>query len=270
MPHITHYVASGALELAYHQSGAGFPLLLLHGYTGSKLDFQDQLADFDDLRTVIAPDQRGHGQSSQQGPYTLGQLTYDLLQFLDTLNIDRCDLLGHSMGGMIALRAAAAQPERFRSLILMDTSATAINLMSDEVAAELADLVRAGGCQELLPLMQMGAAKRAVQRGIDFLGKDEHWRRIRQKLSQLDPIAYIDLQSALKTQRVDDATLAAITCPTTVIVGEKDVAFRKPADHLAATIPDARLSIIRHAAHSPQYENHSEWRDAVRAHLQRF
>ncbi|MFK7913548.1 MAG: alpha/beta fold hydrolase [Pseudomonadales bacterium] len=264
----TGAAGAGALKMAYTRNGQGFPFVMVHGYTGSKLDFADQTESFEDIRTVITPDLRGHGETEQEPPYHLEQLTTDLLAFLEAADIPRCDLLGHSMGGMIAMRAAAQAPERFRSLILMDTAARSVALTNDEVASHLAEIVAEEGCQGLLPLMQMGTQSAAVERGIAYLGEAEHWRRVRLKLSQLDPQAFIDCRTALLGPIIDDAALASINCPTTILVGEQDHAFRKPAEHLLATLPNASLQVIAHAAHSPQYESHDAWRRCVRQHLE--
>lgn len=281
MPDITQFVAlpattapgsnppTGSLKMAYAQAGSGFPFVMVHGYTGSKLDFAGQTEGFEDIRTVVTPDLRGHGATQHLPPYSLAQFTTDLLTFLDSLGIDRCDLLGHSMGGMIAMRAASQAPERFRSLILMGTSAQSVAIANDEVASHLAEIVAEEGCLGLLPLMKMGAQSKAIERGIEYLGDAEHWRRVQLKLSQLDPQAFIDCRSALLGPIIDDAALEGIHCPTTILVGEQDRPFRKPAEHLLATLPNASLKVIAHAAHSPQYENHDAWRHCVRQHLEK-
>src|SRR3954447_14134296 len=120
----TRTVPNGEIVTAYYDDGAGDPLLLLHGFTGSKLDFHDQIGWFTDRRRVLAPDQRGHGESTnlaRADAYALDILVDDLAGFLDALDVARCDLLGHSMGGMVAMRFALLHPTRLRSLILMDT-----------------------------------------------------------------------------------------------------------------------------------------------------
>ena len=113
----TRFVDNGEITTAFLDEGLdegrGAPLLLLHGFTGSKLDFHDQLQWFSDRHRVLAPDQRGHGESSNLGradAYSLDILAEDLAGFLDALDVQRCHLLGHSMGGMVALRFALRYP----------------------------------------------------------------------------------------------------------------------------------------------------------------
>ena len=267
--HTTHFIGNGEIQTAYHDEGSGPPLLLVHGFTGSKLDFLNQIAWFSEANRVLCYDHRGHGESTNSGPYTLDTLADDLVRFLDAVEVPTCHVLGHSMGGMVVLRAILKSPERFRSLILMDTAPHAIKLFDPEMQARINTMVRDDGCQVLLGRMQGQPQPPNVQRGIDFLGEHEHWRRIRVKLEQMDPDAFADLGHELAEQ--DDLTerLQEISVTTSVIVGEDDAPFMQPSRAMASTIDGARLDIIDKAAHSPQYENPEAWRGAVDAHLLR-
>lgn len=265
----TEFTANGDIQTAYHDLGNGTPLLLVHGFTGSKLDFTSQAAWFVESNRVVLYDQRGHGESSNLGPYTFAQMVDDLVGLLDALNIPTCHLLGHSLGGMIAVRAALAYPERFRSLVLMDTAATPIGLFPEKTRKQLAEIVLAGGCEALFPNMQQQQPDRITRRGIEFLGAPEHWRRIKVKLEQMDPQAFVDLAAEIDSQTGVLDHLHNINVPTTVIVGEKDKPFIKPSKQMHKAIAESELVKIPNAAHSPQYENADLWRDAVLAHLAR-
>ncbi|MCZ6641539.1 MAG: alpha/beta hydrolase [Gammaproteobacteria bacterium] len=263
----THFITNGEIQTAYHDVGSGSPFVFVHGFTGSKLDFRDQLEWFEDARRLIAFDQRGHGESSNMGPYDFKQLVTDLLGFLDQLEIERCDILGHSLGGMVVMRAVIQHPARFRSMILMDTTAEHIEMWSDDVRAQLGGLVEEEGCQALLPMMRSQPVNKAQQRGVDYLGEEEHWRRIGIKLAQMDPEAFAAFGAELSKFESRLKALKTIRCPTTVLVGAKDAPFLNPSRHMAATIRNARLVTIPLAAHCPQYENAEVWRDSIRAHL---
>ena len=116
----------GSVELEVEEHGAGArPFLLVHGFTGSRDDFREMLPRLATRGRTLAVDLRGHGGSTNTGDpagYDLETLRDDVLALLDTLGIERYDLLGHSMGGMVALRLTLAAPERVASLVLMDTA----------------------------------------------------------------------------------------------------------------------------------------------------
>lgn len=117
-------VERSGITTAYYDEGEGSVLLLLHGFTGSKLDFHDQLEWFTDSYRVIVPDNRGHGESTHsedEAVYKLDTLVDDLRSFVEVLDLQGIHLLGHSLGGMVVMRYAVAHPGRLASLMLMDT-----------------------------------------------------------------------------------------------------------------------------------------------------
>jgi len=269
----SNFVRNRDILTAYYDEGRGEPLLLLHGFTGSKLDFHDQLPWFSDRYRVLAPDNRGHGESSNLGredAYDLDILVEDLAGYLDALEVQRCHLLGHSMGGMVAMRFALRYPQRLTSLILMDTAAERLTIFPQALREQLAQDVRANGCASRIKMMRDMPMNDAQARGRDFLGEDEHWRRIELKLSQMDPEAWVALGNDMSSQAGVLAQLGAIDIPTTVIVGEHDTPFVEPSARMAKAIPDAHLVTIALAAHCPQYENADAWRDAIDEHLARL
>lgn len=108
--------------LHVHQFGApaGETLLAVHGITAHGRRFR-RLGDegWPDRRT-LAVDLRGHGRSTYDGPWNVGQHVTDLIDTLDSLEIGTTDVLGHSFGGVIALALLARAPERIRRLVLLD------------------------------------------------------------------------------------------------------------------------------------------------------
>ena len=264
---ISEEVLSTGLQTAYHEVGSGDVFLLVHGFTGSKLDFQDQLPWFAQHHRVIAYDQRGHGESSNIGPYTLYGLVADLIGFLNALDIERCHILGHSLGGMVVMRALLAHPQRFESAILMDTAASAVGLFTPDIRAQLNQIVQDRGCAALLEGMRGQPQNTSVQRGIDYLGEVEHWRRLRVKLEQMDAQAFVELGAALDEQPSVLGNLAQVSLPVTVMAGADDKPFVGPAKEMHDALPNSQLRIIPDAGHSPQYENADAWRTAVEAHL---
>jgi 3-oxoadipate enol-lactonase len=111
--------ALDGLELHYEERGSGRPLLLIAGIPAIASDwapFADSLAT---SRRVIAYDNRGSGASTvTPGPYTTAQLAGDAVALLDHLGVERADVLGVSLGGMIAQELVLGRPERVDHLVL--------------------------------------------------------------------------------------------------------------------------------------------------------
>ena len=265
------------IELAFDERpGATRPFVLVHGFTGAADDFREHLEPLATLGRTITLDQRGHGDSSNTGDgttYTLDQLVDDLRAFLDARAIEQCDLLGHSLGGMVALRFALAHPRRVASLILMDTAPAAIAGLPRSVFEGGAALGRGAGMEQLAAVMRSRLETDpqrppASRRCEEEMGA-RFWQRIVWKLTSMDPEAFGALGCALVEQESIAARLGEIQAPTLVIVGEEDRPFLEPAALLARGIPHATQVTIPHAAHSPQLENPGAWFAAVRDHLMR-
>ena len=108
--------------------GQGYPILCLHGHPGcgaSMSVFTNHLAK---QYKTIAPDLRGYGKSRHQEDFAMEEHIQDLTALLDRHNIERCLLLGWSLGGIIAMELALALPERFSGMILIATAAHPLSI----------------------------------------------------------------------------------------------------------------------------------------------
>ena len=269
-------VALNGLDVAYAEAGSGTrPLVLVHGFTGSKLDFLPRLAELASLGRVLVPDLRGHGDSTNPGDtrgYSLEQSASDLLGFLAKLDIKECDLLGHSMGGMIALRAVLADPARVSSLILMGTAARAPDGIRREILEMGGQVARAVGMSRLAEILreraQDDASRTEADRRLQAEMGDAYWESWRYpNYRSMDPVAFGAFGAAMFDQNPLLDRLEEIVCPTLVMVGEGDTGFLASSEELVRGIPGARAAMIANAGHQPQLENPDAWLDAIRAHL---
>ena len=271
--------ASG-VEIAYEELGSGgVPLVLLHGWTGYRQDFETVWDALAEDRRVLAPDLRGHGDSSRVGEegaadcHALAGLVEDLDAFLEGVVAEPCHLLGHSMGGMVTLRLALEAPERLASLILMDTSARPLKYANLEAASLAGKVAREQGMATLTALLrklESDASDRSpAARAHEAEWGERYWQWRADRLSKIDPFAYEPFVHAMVGQDDLVPRLGGISVPTLVTVGSQDTAFLQPSGVLAAGIPDAWLIQIPSAAHQPQLESPAAWLAAIRVHLDR-
>jgi 2-succinyl-6-hydroxy-2,4-cyclohexadiene-1-carboxylate synthase len=258
----------GALTLAVNEAGeGGRPLLLVHGYTGNKSDF-DPVIDVLAERGwhVVAPDNRGHGDSDKPGSeddYSFTTFAADALALADALGWDQFVLLGHSMGGMIAQELVLAAPERVRGLILMDTSHTHVSIDPDLVALG-AQIAREQGLETLVALQRDIEDPLATAAHLRMCATVPGYAELGERHTMMcSPAMYVAMLHQITDTHDRLDSLAAVTCPTLVIVGEQDVPFIKPSRRMAETIAGAQLKVLADAGHSPQYESPDEWFAAV-------
>ncbi len=271
-------VAVGDIEMAYDEAGRGSrPLVLVHGFTGHRADFAEHLPALGQLGRTLAPDLRGHGETGRTGreeDYRFDRLVEDLEGFLDAVGAGRIDLLGHSMGGMVALRLALARPERVASLILMDTAPGPLRDLPLETFRLAWRVARESGMEVLQGMVRARAAEDPTRTGADRRleaerGPEWYWERHRRRFLAMDPVAYAELGRELVEQQSLVPRLSEIRCASLVLVGEEDRSFLEPAEVMAAALPGARLVVIPGAGHQPQFEAPGPWLEAIRDHLRR-
>jgi pimeloyl-ACP methyl ester carboxylesterase len=269
----------GELEIEYEDWGSGErPLLLVHGYTGSKDDFREVLPELARFGRTLALDLRGHGGTRRRDDAPAGEpdrpgldaLALDLAGFFDALGIERCDLLGHSMGGAVVLRFALAHPGRVASLVLMDTSGSHFPIRRD-ILDRACEVVRGEGMGRLYEVARALSAidpnRPPSLRRFEARDPEAYWEWVRRKYEAMDPTAFVALGYALCDHAPLLDRLGALRCPALVLVGEEDEGFLAPALELEAALPRARHVVIPAASHQPQFENREAWLAAVREHL---
>lgn len=108
------------MQLHYHRSGQGRPLVVLHGLFGTWENLGASVRALAEHWDVIAPDLRNHGRSAHTQEHSYPLMAADLAELFDSLNIESVSLLGHSMGGKVAMEFALTYPKRVDKLIVVD------------------------------------------------------------------------------------------------------------------------------------------------------
>jgi pimeloyl-ACP methyl ester carboxylesterase len=114
----------------WFERGRGPPLVLIHGFTGSKENWLPMVAALSRGHRVIVPDLPGWGESSRidDADYGVAAQSARLAGFLDALDLRQVDLVGHSMGGAISGLTAAREPQRLATLTLMNTAGVSFEI----------------------------------------------------------------------------------------------------------------------------------------------
>ncbi len=125
--------------------GQGQPLVLLHGLFGSADNWGSIAKHFSQHYQVISVDLRNHGRSPHSDSQTYPDMADDLLAVLDTLGLSQVHLLGHSLGGKVAMQFATQYPDRVNKLIVVDMAMRAYpdrytQLMDHMLAVDLSQM----------------------------------------------------------------------------------------------------------------------------------
>jgi pimeloyl-ACP methyl ester carboxylesterase len=220
------------------------PVLFLHGLGLDK-------SVWDDAATALAPrfdtvrlDLRGHGASSlPEGPYAHHD---DVVRVLDALELPRAHLVGHSLGGGVALDTALAHPARVKSLALIDPALSG-HAWSPAWTASIRAIrgtAQAGGAAAAReawlghPLFAHARALPGARARLEAIVRRDPGER----WSVRDPVRALDPPAALR--------LAEVRVPTRIVVGALDLEdFQHIARALAAGIADARLTTLEGVGH---------------------
>ncbi|MEV0948486.1 3-oxoadipate enol-lactonase [Rhodococcus sp. NPDC049939] len=237
------------------------PIVVLLGSLGSDRSMWDpQIAALSDECRVIAVDHRGHGQSPvPDGPYSVRELSEDVLALLDSLEVDAAHIVGLSMGGAIAQWLAVNAARRVLSLSLLCTGA---KFGEPQVWVERAATARAGGLESL--------ADAAVPRwfSAELTERDpEFVARYRAMIASTPAEGYAACCDALADWDYT-ADLPRITAPTLVIAGELDPSTTPSVmQELADGITDARFEVLPGAAHLANVEQAGPVTALLREHI---
>jgi pimeloyl-ACP methyl ester carboxylesterase len=236
--------AVGDLDLYYEERGAGRPLLLIAGIPGVASDWAALAERLSGSRRVIAYDNRGSGSSSTTpAPYTTAGLAADAAGLLDALGIERADVLGMSLGGMIAQELAIGWPERVGRLVLGCTHCGLAHAARPERDAGHAFAMETDDWGERMrALAPFAFAADAPPELLDPF--------IEKKVADVqDPEGYRgQIAAALAHDSYD--RLPQIRCPTLILTGDDDrVIPGASSEVLRERIPGSRLEVIAGSGH---------------------
>jgi len=232
--------------------GDGAPLIFLHGLGGSQSTWQVVLGDLVDRHRVAAIDLPGHGASdrSAEADYSISGIALAVTEAIDKLGLRKPVLIGHSLGGAVALRIAAENANTISGVVAIDSAG-----LGDEISAALTDLMAgAAGPETARGLLQLfyQDQKLVNDRGVTEMAAMQQVDGAWVAQQAVARAAFADGQQQ-EAARVDPAS---IHLPVLLIWGEHDGVL--PMQHAVDALPkfpDASLAIVRNVGHVPQVEN---------------
>ncbi|RUO25900.1 alpha/beta hydrolase [Aliidiomarina minuta] len=121
------------MQLNYESSGSGTPVILIHGLFGDLDNLKSISRSLSDDYQVINIDVRNHGQSPHCDDMDYADMADDVIAITKELDLDKFHLLGHSMGGKIAMEIALRHPSQVRSLVIADIAPVAYDARHTEI-----------------------------------------------------------------------------------------------------------------------------------------
>lgn len=253
---------ANTVTLHYSEEGQGVPVVLLHGYPLSSAIWHEQ-QKLSSHYHVITPDLRGHGQSPvPTGVYEMELEARDVLALLDSLSIDKAVIMGHSMGGYVALATWKIAPERFLGLGLINTQAGADSEEARQNRYKTADRVSEEGskvvAEAMLPKMFAPTLP----------GDDSLIEQVRTLILATKPDGIIGTLKGMAVRPDSTATLPNITVPVLILTGDKDQLIPpQRSEAMAGAIPTATLATVENAGHLPMLEQPQATTMAIRNYL---
>jgi pimeloyl-ACP methyl ester carboxylesterase len=260
---------------AFVLAGDGPPLLLLHGIGNSARTWAGVVEKLAAEHTVLAPDLLGHGSSDKpRGDYSIAGYANGMRDLLSVLDLERVTVVGHSLGGGIALQFAYQFPERCERLVLVGSGG-----LGPELSAGLRLATLPGAEAVLTALAGISGTLRVGLRAVQEFGTAAGWRRIRDLAEAGDALlALKDVEARrafLRTLRgVVDARGQAVTAldrlylanaiPMLVVWGSRDpIVPAAHAETVRALVPAARIEVFDGAGHWPHLDDPDRFCDVL-------
>jgi pimeloyl-ACP methyl ester carboxylesterase len=255
-------VSINGARLYYEEFGTGAPVVLVHGLGGNGTDtWKKVTAELASELRVIACDLRGSGRSQiSPGPYTIEQLTDDLAALVEMLGLERVSVIGHSLGGGIALLYAATRPEKVAAIVGLGAVAELPEQGRANMAARAETVERDGMADVAVAVATAGLAPSFREANPD------DFQEYIALLAANEPAGYAAQCRALSVMTAP--YLESVSSPVLLIAGELDQSSPPAMNHAnAARIYRARVLELADCAHIIPWEKPAELLDAVRPYL---
>ncbi len=252
-------VSLNGVALEFTDRGIGAAVLLLHGFPLDRRIWNDQMEPLARTCRIVAVDLRGHGRSaSTPGPYPMDLFADDALQLMSALKIPRFAVVGHSMGGYIALALHRKAPERLSGVALVASRSKADSDEAKRVREETAQRVEREGMRSM--------AETLPDRLLNLEAPRSVMEFVRDVITTATPMGVAASLRGMAMRPDATAQLAAIKIPTLVAAGRGDrIVPVAESEAMAAAIPGAKTAWFEKSGHMPMVEEPAAFTDALLA-----
>jgi pyruvate dehydrogenase E2 component (dihydrolipoamide acetyltransferase) len=248
---------SGTIRYAKRGSGDE-TVILIHGFGGDLDGWLFNIDAIGEKATVYALDLPGHGQSTKKLDNPgLAALTTAFKNFMDVVGVSKAHLVGHSMGGAIAMQLALENPDKVKSLTLVCSAG-----LGPEISDYVDRFVAAQGRKDLKPVLEMLFADKSLvsRQLVDDVLKYKRLDGVETVLKSLSGALF----GGQKQHDQPGAKLASKLPPTLVIWGKQDEII--PSAH-SGKLPGAKVHVFDNAGHMVYMEKASDVNNLIKAHV---
>jgi len=234
------------IQIAYTRKGSGKPLVLVHGYPLDHTIWDEVVPLLENDFDIILPDLRGFGQSGVvESQYKIADMAEDIAGLLDQLGIERTVIVGHSMGGYVALAFANAHPKRVAGVGLIASQASADPPERKQGRYDAAEEIMKTGVQ---PVAESMSAMLTPDKRVQAY--------VRGLIAAQRPAGLAGALKAMAERDDSTSILPSFQFPVVLIHGEADELIPvQRAQEIKSTISQATLMELSGVGHMPMMEN---------------
>jgi pimeloyl-ACP methyl ester carboxylesterase len=253
------------LQLFYKEYGEGKPVVILHGLFGFSDNWKSQAKVLANYFRVIVVDLRNHGRSEWADLHSYEAMANDVIETMDVLNLSQFNVIGHSMGGKVAMHLAQAYPDRLLKTIVVDMGVKSYPMHHQD----LIEAIKSVPIETITARSQVNTflTNKIPEEGVrQFLLKNLYWIE-RGKLAWR---MNIDVLEANMNLILDALPEIEVLSPTLFIKGaESSYILEADYEAIESIFLDSEIHTINEAGHWVHADSFEEFLESVLAFLLR-
>lgn len=257
------FVSITKLKIFYSENTMqGIPVLFIHGWLGSSNEWIYQIFFFNSKRHIIILDLPGFGKSDKPNTkYSIEFFSNQILEFLDVIGYNEVILVGHSLGGMIALNIAIKNKDLVKKLILISTSASFTPSNKDKIILFMVNLIFKINYKKFL--------KSIIHQIISNTSENTEFKKLYLNALKI-PKSIVLSTFKNMTSKYHLSNKNLVSQPTLIIYGNKDKIITKSMlNNLKDLIPNSEMVVINNGTHRVMFNNHKEINELIKKFIEK-